>query len=323
MHVKTSFQLARLFRKSLMETPCRLQIGRRCSSTSTYLMHLRVETKNAPAVAGWVRQIFTRLHPRKSTGFLDRLFSDVEALFAGRHPDYGAIDLRYHDLEHTLQASVCLAELLEGCQRAPTGPKLSARHFELAIAAIMLHDAGYLKLRSDTAGTGAKYTFCHVLRSCAFAASYLPTLGANDGEISGVLSAINCTGPTKEIGRLHFRDSAERFIGSALASADYLGQMAAPDYPDELGILFAEFAESDDFVHIPQSDRLFTSADDLIARTPGFWRNVVRPKLDGDFQGAFHYLASADGGSNYYIEAVARNIEIIERRSMPSPVTAE
>jgi len=109
----------------------------------------------------------------------------------------------------------------------------------------------------------------------------------------------------------------------ALASADYLGQMAAPDYPDELGILFAEFAESDDFVHIPQSDRLFTSADDLIARTPGFWRNVVRPKLDGDFQGAFHYLAAADGGSNYYIEAVARNIEIIERRSMPSTVTAE
>ena len=229
-------------------------------------MFPRVDTKNAPAVAARVKAQFAALYPINSSAWIERLFTDVEALFTGRHPDYSAIDLRYHDLEHTLQATLCLGDLLEGCQRSNDAPKITARQFELGIAAVMLHDAGYLKLRRDAKGTGAKYTFCHVLRSCAFAASYLPTLGVNETEISGVLSAINCTGPTKEISRLHFRDSTERFIGSALASADYLGQMAAPDYPDELRILFAEFAESDDFVHLPLSERLFSSPEDLVAR---------------------------------------------------------
>ena len=49
-------------------------------------------------------------------------------------------------------------------------PKLNPRLFELAVAAVLLHDSGYLKLRSDNVGTGAKYTYCHVLRSCSFAA---------------------------------------------------------------------------------------------------------------------------------------------------------
>lgn len=278
-------------------------------------MFPRVDTKNAGAVAALVRQVFADLYPSRSTAWIERLFQDVENLFAGRHRDYASIDLRYHDFEHTLQATVCLCELLEGAARVESAPRFNGRQFELGMAAVMLHDAGYLKLRGDTRGTGAKYTFCHVLRSCAFAASYLPTLGASEAEIAAVLSAINCTGPTKEIGRLHFRDFSERFIGSALASADYLGQMAAPDYPDELELLFAEFAESDDFVGTPPSERLFSCAKELVARTPAFWKDVVLPKLYHEFQGACRYLARPfPDGSNRYLEAVSLNISIIEDR---------
>lgn len=278
-------------------------------------MFSRVDTKNADAVAALVHQVFADLYGSRSTAWIDRLFQDVEDLFAGRHPDYRAIDLRYHDFEHTLQATVCLCELLEGTARVASAPNFNARQFELGMAAVMLHDSGYLKLRSDTRGTGAKYTFCHVLRSCAYAASYLPTLGASEAEIGSVLSAINCTGPAKEIGRLHFRDFGERFVGSALASADYLGQMAAPDYPDELELLFAEFAESDEFVGTPPPDRLFSCANELIARTPTFWKDVVLPKLYHEFQGACRYLARPfPDGSNRYLEAVNSNISIIEER---------
>jgi hypothetical protein len=278
-------------------------------------MFPRVDTKNASAVAAWVRQKFVSFYPAHSTIWLDRVFVDVETLFEGRHPSFSPIDLRYHDLEHTLQATVCLTDLLEGCRTSGQRPPISSRQFELGIAAVLLHDSGYLKFRADTSGTGAKYTFCHVLRSCAFAASYLPGIGANESEISAVLSAINCTGPAKEISRLHFRDATERFIGSALASADYLGQMAAPDYPGELEFLFAEFAESDDFVHVPAEGRLFSSAADLIARTPSFWRDVVLPKLENQFQGAYRYLAVPyPDGENEYLEAVIRNIAVIEGR---------
>lgn len=278
-------------------------------------MFPRVDTKNAPAVAAWVQQKFVSGFKVGTSVWIKRLFEDMEALFAGRHPDYSSIDLRYHDLEHTLQATVCLTDLLMGSQRSAGAPKITPRQFELGVAAVLLHDSGYLKLRSDGSGTGAKYTFCHVLRSCAFAGSYLPTLGANEAEVGAVLSAINCTGPTKEISRLYFRDEIERFIGSALASADYLGQMSAADYPEELGILFAEFAESDDFVHVPAKQRLFASADDLIARTPRFWRKVVLPKLENEFQGVYRHLADPfPDGRNGYLEAVSQNISIIEQR---------
>ena len=296
-----------------MGKPCSNQ---NCAGDPPFnLMFPRVDTKNASAVAAWVQQQCASMYGPPSSEWIGRLFSDVDGLFAGRHPAYGAIDVRYHDLEHTLQATVCLTELLQGYQHSVDTPKITRRQFELGITSVLLHDAGYLKLRSDQSGTGAKYTFCHVLRSCAFAASYVPTLGANDAEVGAILSAINCTGPTKEISRLHFRDATERFIGCALATADYLGQMSAPDYPDKLGILFTEFAESDNFFHVTGSERLFSSAEDLMARTPTFWRQIVLPKLQNEFQGTYRYLADpAPDGPNLYLDAVNHNIGIIEQR---------
>ena len=275
-----------------------------------------VDTKNAPAVASFVEAKFAQMYPGASLSWLETLFRDMEDLFTGRNPDYAPNDVRYHDLEHTLQATVCLTLLLEGRHIAGVEPRVDPRQFELAMSSVLLHDAGYLKLRSDRVGTGAKYTFCHVLRSCSFAASYLPTLGASDHEVEAVLGAINCTGPTKEISRLYFREPVERVIGCALATADYLGQMAAADYPDELEILFNEFQESDNFIHLPAARRIFKSAEDLKQRTPMFWQKFVLRKLESDFQAMYRFLARPfPHGPNPYLEAVERNIAEIKRRN--------
>lgn len=282
-----------------------------------------VDTKDAAAVAAFVERKFEQLYPGVGPVWLRTIFRDVETLFTGRNPDYSAIDVGYHDLEHTLQAAVCLTLLLEGRELAKVEPRVDARQFELALAGVLLHDAGYLKLRSDTKGTGAKYTFCHVLRSCAFGASYLPTLGASDYEVEAVLGAINCTGPTKEISRLKFREPVERIIGCALATADYLGQMAAPDYPDELDILFREFQESDDFIHLPAARRAFKSPDDLKQRTPLFWQKFVLPKLESDFQAVYRFLARPyPHGPNPYLDAIEKNIAEIKRRAAAPQLAA-
>jgi len=275
-----------------------------------------VDTKSASAVESFVEGKFAGMYPEANLTWLRKIFRDIEILFDGRHPDYARVDLRYHDLEHTLQATVCLALLLEGRHHAGVRPRIDARQFELAMSAVLLHDSGYLRLRSDNVGTGAKYTFCHVLRSCAFTASYLPTLGASDIEVEAVLGAINCTGPTKEISRLHFRDPVERVIGCALASSDYLGQMAASDYPDELEILFAEFKESDDFIHLPAARRAFHSPEELIERTPIFWQKFVLPKLESDFQAVYRFLSMPyPHGPNPYLEAIERNMITIRNRA--------
>lgn len=280
-------------------------------------MPLSINTKDPAVVAAHVIARFRIMHPRCDSGakFLARLFDDITQVFTGRHPDYQANDLRYHDYEHTLQATLCLIALLEGRHHSGDKPKLTCRQAELAIASALLHDSGYQRHHSDTTGTSAKYTFMHVLRSCSFAATYLPSLGVSLEEIHGVLSAIRSTGPTSKIQEQPFHTPVERFVGCALATADYLGQMAAADYPDELGYLYAEFKESYAYFNVPVKDRPFKSASALRQNTPAFWRKVVRPKLDNDFEGVYRYLAYPyPDGPNPYLEAVEANMAIIERR---------
>jgi hypothetical protein len=274
-----------------------------------------VDTRNTAAVTQFVEEKYKAMYPGCSPQWLDRLFAEVVSFFTGAHPEYAACDVKYHDLEHTLQATVCMVFLIEGRHLAGLEPRVDARHFELAVSAALLHDTGYIRLRSDTQGTGAKYTFCHVVRSCAFAASYLPTLGADDYEVESVLGAISCTGPTTEMGRLRFRHPVERMIGSALATADFLGQMAASDYPDKLEVLYDEFRESDDFIRLPANRRVFQSPADLMERTPAFWEKFVRPKLETDFEGVYRYLARPyPTGPNPYLDAIDKNIATIRRR---------
>jgi hypothetical protein len=274
-----------------------------------------VDTKNLAAVEQFVREKFNALYPNSRLSWLPTVFTDIGNFFAGRDPDYSAIDLRYHDLEHTLQATVCLALIIAGRQATRIAPRIDAHHFELAMIAALLHDSGYLKLRSDTRGTGAKYTFCHVLRSCSFAASYLPNIGASGADVETVMSAINCTGPMNEISRLRFRAPVDEIIGYSVATADFLGQLAATDYPDELEVLFEEFQESDDFLHVPVEERMFKSAHDLMVRTPHFWHRFVLPKLESDFQGVYRFLAKPyPDGPNAYLKAIESNITEIQRR---------
>src|SRR3990172_4418187 len=119
----------------------------------------RIDTKSAPAIAAIARGTFRRMYPGADSALIDVLFRDTEAMFKGRYLDYLPIDMDYHDLEHTLQAALCMIKILEGRHRAGIAPFLTSRNYELAIAAVLLHDSGYLKLRSDYEGTGAKYTF--------------------------------------------------------------------------------------------------------------------------------------------------------------------
>jgi len=273
-----------------------------------------VNTKSAPAVAAFTREKFAALYPGSDPGFLNRLYEHVELLFTGRGPEYGPCDLLYHDFEHTLQVTTCLVEILEGWKLFGIEPVFSARAFEIAVAAGLLHDAGYLKHRTDTAGTGAKYTYCHVLRSGAYLASVLPAMGATRAEVDTAVGAINCTGPTAQITKMRFRTDLDRLTGCVVATADYIAQMAAADYPQELGILFNEFQESDDFTGVPPEKRLFKSEPALVAGTPFFWSKFVQIKIEQDFEKVYRYLARPGlDGPNAYLEAIEKNLVAIKQ----------
>jgi predicted metal-dependent HD superfamily phosphohydrolase len=283
-------------------------------------MHRWINTKDPAAVAAEARAICQALFPEADNSFVDDLFCSVNECFRGGYEDYQAVDIRYHDFEHTLQGTLCMVRLLDGFSRSSAQPRLTPRMFQLGLAAILLHDTGYLKKRSDTEGTGAKYTLTHVGRSADFAAHFLPQKGFTPEETEAVQKMICCTGVDARPESIPFRSEGEKVLGLALATADLLGQMSAPDYVEKLPALFAEFAEAvrhtaDKNVFIAS----FSSVDDLIERTPAFWQNVVRKKLDHNLGGMYRFLneptPGAAEGRNPYLEQVEANMERLKKRA--------
>jgi hypothetical protein len=272
-----------------------------------------INTKSTAAVLKAVKAGFGDIGAEASYLLLDRLFEDVEGMFAGHYAGYQAIDMRYHDFEHTLQATVCLLHILQGRSRSADKPVLAPRDWELSVMAVLLHDTGYLKKTDDRSGTGAKYTLVHERRSCDFAREYLPRMGATASEIEDICAAIICTGPRSRISQVSFHREEARQMAFILVTADYLAQMSAADYLDKLPALFLEFQESFDFEQVPAAKRPYQSLRELFEKTPAFWENYVRPMLDFEAGGVHRYLTTA-GQPNPYLQAVDANLVEVRRR---------
>jgi hypothetical protein len=265
----------------------------------------RVDFADPQDTLQYVRQLFLEGFPGRSPEFLTTVFERVCDLFAGRYPGYRACDTEFHDIAHTCQATVAALRILDGQRKSGRRPVITARDFELAHAAILLHDAGYIKKTGDTQGTGAKYTLTHVERSADFAGAFLPPFGVTEDEIRIIRLAIRCTGVQVDTSRLEFHDDRERFLGCALGTGDMLGQMAAGNYPKQLPALYHEFVEA--------GITAYTSAADLMRRTRGFYAVDVRELLDGEW-GQVHRVLSNhfDNGHNLYFEAIERNLDRID-----------
>ena len=88
----------------------------------------RVDTKNAAALSAFVQETFSELYVGHPHAWAQRLFREIEALFKGDYPGYAPGDLRYHDFEHTLQGTLCMARLLRGRFQAGAEHPYQRRH---------------------------------------------------------------------------------------------------------------------------------------------------------------------------------------------------
>ena len=273
-------------------------------------MPVEIDTKQIVLVQREIQTIYQTIFPHGNESFVPDVFDWAHACFTGNYRDYQPIDARYHDLEHTLQGTLCMARLLRGWSLAKAQPILTQRIFELGIIAILLHDTGYLKTRDDLEGTGAKYTLIHVDRSIAFAAELLAEKLFSPLEIKSVQNMIRCTGLNLDLSAIPFQSDVERRVGFALGTSDLLGQMAAKDYVEKLPVLYSEFAEAERFDPGKRPvAQLFHSPDELLKKTPLFWEKYVRKKIENEFQGAHRFLNDPypDGG-NDYINRIDQNI---------------
>jgi hypothetical protein len=256
--------------------------------------------------------------PGPAAPWLRALFDKTVDLFEGRYPGYQACDLGFHDLTHTMEVTVAVARILDGYLRRRTVFRLHKRDYELAIAAALLHDTGYLKETGDDVGTGAKFTPIHVARGSRFAAFFLEGFPVTPEEVEIVQRLILWTGVGIDYDSLRFRDEIERLLGCALGTGDLLGQMAAPDYPDRIEALFVEFqeaAKAETATGRASESYAFASVDELLKKTRAFYDHYVVPVMENAYRGIchdldFHY---ADG-KNLYLTRVEENIRLIEER---------
>ncbi len=274
-----------------------------------------VDTRIPAAVECEVEKIYREIYPDGDAAFVARAFAWAGQCFNGQHAEYQAIDARYHDFEHTLQGTLCLARLLLGRHLANVEPRMDEHSLQLVLLAILFHDTGYLKKRDDLAGTGAKYTLTHVSRSAEFARGFLREKGWSESDLDGIRHMILCTGVNADLAVIPFGNELERTLGFALATSDLLGQMAAPDYVEKLPVLFLEFAEAARSGG-EQASRFaaYKNTSELMRGTPGFWRNYVLPKIERDFLGVHRFLSVPfPSGTNPYLLRVEENIRRLKQ----------
>jgi hypothetical protein len=207
-----------------------------------------------------------------------------------------------------------MARLLDGHLKGGAAPHLTARECELATAASLLHDSGYIKEVGDNEGTGAKYTLTHVDRSADYAARLLPTLGLDADEVRIVCNAIHCTGVNVRMSLSLFRTPAERYIGCAVGTADILSQMAAADYPDRLPALFQEYQEAAAYDGLSGAGiGCYESVQDLMRRTRRFYQNNVQRMLNKEWGKVYEdYRHHFGDGPNPYFTAIDANLQRID-----------
>jgi hypothetical protein len=252
------------------------------------------------------------IFPDFELGILQRLFTDFEALYAGRLPGYRACDIRYHNAQHVLDVTLAMARLLDGLHRsAELAEPLHGDDLLVGIIAALFHDSGYIRSVHDTRQvSGAAYTRVHVSRGARLLRDYLPQAGL-ERCTAACSRIIHFTGYEMDPQDVPVANEKEQLLGHLLGTADLIAQMADIDYINKCrDHLYAEFvaggialapgmAEGDDV--------MYQSPEHLLHLTPHFIEDAVELRLNGHFAGVHRYAAGHFGGRDLYMEAIEEN----------------
>ena len=272
-----------------------------------------IPTDDITAVTDAITEIGTACFPKQTLDRIGKLVQSVNELYQGKIPPYQASDMAYHDLEHTLQVTLCWSQMFLALKKHRMEVPVTYADFLLGTAACLLHDTGYLKESGDPGGTGAKYVLIHEHRSCQISRKFLMRLAWPDSAIAVVQRMIASTGPRAIIDGIPYISPTEKVLAQMLATADFLAQMSDPSYVDKLPSLFKEFEEFDRLRGLTQTERPFPNLDTLISSTPQFWYQFVLPRLKNDYGAVYRLLNNPyPDGPNAYIQQAESNIDSLQ-----------
>ena len=256
------------------------------------------------------------LYPGMDHKPLHKAFDVFTRLYAGTLPGYMGCDTWYHDAQHSLDCALAMARLLDGHERnVPAAQRLGERRTQLGILIALFHDAGYIRRSSDSAWNGAEFTLNHVHRSGEFLADFLPQVGFGDAaELTR--QVVHFTGYEIELDKIRVRHPKDRMLGFMLGSADIIAQTSDRCYLEKCKTyLFREFVICGMAgPGIPGGPKvMYPQVEDLLRNTPEFNKKLWEERLDGYFQGVYHYMDHHFGGHNPYVEQIDEHLRLIRR----------
>lgn len=266
-----------------------------------------------------VRRLFISIYPQKSMRQIDQAFELFEALFTGHYQNFKAYDTPYHDMQHTLDMTLTTARMAVGYyhtyrKRRTDAQNIPFEYAKLAVIISLFHDAGYIVQSADRRCLhGAEYTKTHVSRGARFIKNHVvDIIGRRQAEIASRL--IHFTGYEQPVKDIHINNPAEYTLGSVVATADLITQMADRCYLEKCrDRLYPEFVLADMTVDKKNKQLLFESAADLLMKTPAFYQRDVRKRINKTFRGVHRYLEALYEGSNPYLDSIQKHIDFVNQ----------
>jgi hypothetical protein len=284
---------------------------------SDYDVTNTVQVSSVAAVRRAVEELYARQWPSGSVERLGTAFADFERLFNGQYPGYLGCDTVYHDVQHSLDDTLAMARLLVGYERTHAAEQqLGHERALLGLVVALLHDSGYIRETDDREHrNGAEFTLTHVARGAQFLARYLPTLGmAQWAPVATQI--IHFTGYEVGFDQIRLDDPLDRKVGHLLGTADMMAQMADRCYLEKVRdrlypeLVLGGVAVARDGGELAVN---YGSGLDMLRRTPEFFEETMRTRLDGEFGGAYRYFEVLFDGRNPYLETIERSLGYLEQ----------
>jgi len=273
-----------------------------------------VQVSSPAAVRNAVHKLFSETFPGMSFDKLWLAFYDFERLFTGRYPGYAGCDTTYHDMQHTLDMTLAAARLIVGYERSvEPRDRLGASRAQMAVVTALFHDSGYIRheVRDREFSNGAEFTLYHVSRSADFLRRYLPDLGmSQDVGVSSMI--VHFTGYELDLDEIELDDPRDIICGHLIGTADLIAQMADRCYLEKCrDQLYKEFVVGGVAIENAKPGQYmvrYKSGKDLLRKTPTFYQQVTRDRLNSKFNRVYRYIEVLYSGQNPYIDAIKHNI---------------
>ena len=247
--------------------------------------------------------------------FLRKAFQDIKDAFWGRYPGLLQCDTPYHDLRHSLDTALLVARMADGCRHLGE-VAMSADDAVLAVFLGLYHDIGFIRRTGEEHLNGAQLMREHEARSVEFARQYLrDSCYAARADWANLIHVTNFAVALVDLaGR---RSPEEIHVARLIGSSDLISQVSDRLYLERCrDFLYREFSIAGfNRSRTPNGAIvvLYKDPHDLLEKTPGFYENLVRRRLESDFGGIDRALFAHFSGSNPYLESIEKNLGYLSR----------